>query len=124
MEHRAHNRITKLIDPQGKELSTHKDIESILVRHFQNNAEEPILDRSLFIKGFTQHIPKLVTKEDNYNLNRPVTEEKVNEVIKEMHNGKAPSPDGFNVYFFKACWELSNMISLGWWRIREIQKQF
>eukprot|EP00253_Pinus_taeda_P003074 PITA_03074 len=74
MEHRAHNRSTKLIDPQGKELSTHKDIESIM--------------------------------EDNYNLNWPVTEEEVNEVIKEMHNGKAPRPDGFNVDLFKACWEI------------------
>ena len=35
-----------------------------------------------------------------------MTEEKVSEVIKEMQNGKAPGPDGFNVYFFKACWEI------------------
>ena len=32
-----------------------------------------------------------------------MTEEEVNEVIKEMKNGKAGGPDGFNVYFFKAC---------------------
>jgi len=88
MEHRAHNQITKLIDPQGKELSTHKDMESILVQHFQNIVEEPILDRSLAIKRFTQHIPKLVTREDNYNLNRPVTEEEVKEVIKRCTMGK------------------------------------
>jgi len=102
MERRAYNRITKLIDTQGKELSMHKDMESILVQHFQNIIKEPILDRSLFIKSFTQHIPKLVTREDNYNLNRLVMEEEVNEVIKEMHNRKAPGLDGFNVDFFKA----------------------
>ena len=33
-------------------------------------------------------------------------EEEVNEVIKEMHNGKAPGPDGFNIDFFKTCWEI------------------
>ena len=33
-------------------------------------------------------------------------EEEVNEVIKEMQNGKAPGPDGFNVDFFKARWEI------------------
>lgn len=104
MEHRAHNRITKLIDPQGKELSTEKDMESLLVQHFQNITEEPILDKFLAIKIFTHHIPKLVTREDNYNLNRLVTEEDVKEVIKEMQNGKAPRPDGFNVDFFKASW--------------------
>eukprot|EP00253_Pinus_taeda_P011499 PITA_11499 len=32
--------------------------------------------------------------------------EEVNEVIKEMHNGKALGPDGFNVDFFKAGWEI------------------
>eukprot|EP00253_Pinus_taeda_P006840 PITA_06840 len=33
-------------------------------------------------------------------------EEEVNEVIKEMHNGKAPGPYGFNIDFFKACCEI------------------
>eukprot|EP00253_Pinus_taeda_P016327 PITA_16327 len=43
---------------------------------------------------------------DNYNLNRPVTEEEIKEVIIEMHNGKAPSLNGFNVDFFKTCWRI------------------
>lgn len=105
MKHKANNRITKLIDPQGKELNTHKEMEFILVQHFQDIAEETIADRSQFTKSFTQHIPKLVSREDNYNLNRLVTEEKVKEVIKEMHNRKAPGPNGFNVDLFKTCWE-------------------
>jgi len=45
----------------------------------------------------------MVSREDNSNLYRPVTEEEVIEVLKEMQNGKAPGPDGFNVDFFKAC---------------------
>eukprot|EP00253_Pinus_taeda_P003550 PITA_03550 len=75
-------------------------------QHFQGIAEEPLIDRSQFIKEFTKHIPKLVTREDNYNLNTPVNEEEINEVIKEMKNGKAPGPNGFNVDFFKACREI------------------
>lgn len=47
-----------------------------------------------------------MTREDNYNLNRPVNEEEVSEVIKEMQNGKDPGLDGFNVDFFKACWNI------------------
>eukprot|EP00253_Pinus_taeda_P001536 PITA_01536 len=43
--------------------------------------------------------------EENHNLNRPVSEEEVSEVIHEMQSGKAPSLDGFNVDFFKACWD-------------------
>ena len=77
-----------------------------MVQHFQGTAEEPRVDRSQFISDFTKHIPKLVTREDNYNLNRLVNEEEVSEVIKDMQHGKAPGPDGFNADFFKACWSI------------------
>jgi len=93
-------------DSEGQLLNTHKDIEALLVQHFRSITEETILDRDHFIRDFTKHIPKLVTREDNHNLNRPVNEDDVSEVIKEMQNGKAPSPDGFNVDFFKACWNI------------------
>ena len=80
-------------------------MELVLVQHFFNIAEEPLEDRSRFIDHFTQYIPKVVTREDNHNLNRPVSEEEVSEVINEMQSGKAPGPNGFNVDFFKAYWE-------------------
>ena len=103
MENRSHNRISKIKDSRGQLLNTHKVIEDVLVQHFESIAEEPLLDRSLFIRDFTKHIPKLVTREENYNLNRPMNEEEISEVIKEMKNGKALGPDVFNVEFFKAC---------------------
>ena len=81
-------------------------MESVLVQHFLSIAKEPLLDRSWFINNFTKYIPKLVTREYNHNLNRTVFEDEVSEVINEMQNGKAPGPDGFNVDFFKACWEI------------------
>lgn len=106
MEHRSQNGITKIKYIQGKQLNTHQEIEASLVHHFQGIAKEPLIDRSQFINDFTKHIPKLVMREDNYNLNRPVNEEEVSEVIEEMQNGKAPGPNGFNVDFFKACWDI------------------
>lgn len=63
-------------------------------------------NRTLAIRKFTKHIPNLVSTEDNYNLNRPVSEEEVKEVINEMHNGKVPGPNGFNIDFFKASWDI------------------
>ena len=80
-------------------------MEFVLVQHFLNIAKEPLLDRSQFINKFTRYIPKLVTREENHNLNRPVSEDEVREVISEMQSGKATGPDGFNVDFFKACWK-------------------
>eukprot|EP00253_Pinus_taeda_P023276 PITA_23276 len=79
MAHRAHNRITKLKDSQGIKLLAHKDMESTLVQHFFDIAKEPMEDRTRFIDKITQHIPKLVTREDNHNLNKPVSEEEVSE---------------------------------------------
>jgi len=104
MDHRSHKKMSKIKDSQGNQLKTHKEIEVALNQHFQGIAEEPPLQISQFINDFTKHIPKLVTREGNYNLNRPVNEEEVSEVIKEMKNGKAPSLDGFNVDFFKGWW--------------------
>ena len=106
MDHRAHNRITKLRDSQGRELVSHKDMEVVLVQHFLSISEEPLDDRSRFINHFTQYIPQLVTREDKYDINRPVSKEEVSEVINEMQNGKALGLDGFNVDFFKACWKV------------------
>jgi len=89
MDHRSHNKFSVIKDSQGKQPNTNKEIQATLVQHFQGSAEEPLLDRSQFIKDITKHILKLVTREDNFNLNMLVNEEEISEVIKEIQNGKA-----------------------------------
>eukprot|EP00253_Pinus_taeda_P004033 PITA_04033 len=105
LDHRGHNKISKLKYFQWKELVSHKEMESILVQHFLSIAKEPLLDRPQFINNFTKYIPKLVTREDNHNLNRPMSEYEVSEVINEMKNGNFFGLDGFSVDFFKAFWK-------------------
>lgn len=39
MEHRAHNKTTKIIDPQGTKQNNQKEMEVVLVQHFQNIVE-------------------------------------------------------------------------------------
>eukprot|EP00253_Pinus_taeda_P008470 PITA_08470 len=90
----------------GIERNTREEMEKVLLQHFQKITKETLEDRYQFTEKFTQYIPQLVTREDNFNLNRPVTEEEIEEVVKEMQNGKAPGPNGFNVDFFKACWRI------------------
>jgi len=104
MANRAHNKISSIKNEEGELHISHEVIEVVLVQHFQGITQENNSDREKFIMVVTSNIPKLVSREDNFNLNRPVMEEEVNELLKEMQNGKAPSPDGFNVDFFEVSW--------------------
>eukprot|EP00253_Pinus_taeda_P032627 PITA_32627 len=106
IENRTYNRISLIKDEEGQIHQSHKKIEVGLVKHVQGIAQENTLYRDPFIKDLIKHIPKLVSREDNCNLNSPITEKEVSEVLKEMKNGKAPGSDGFNVDFFKACWNI------------------
>lgn len=99
----TYNRISSIKEADGQIHQSHEKIEAVLVNNFRGIAQENTLDRVPFIKDLIKDIPKLVSREDNCTLNKPVIEEEVSEVLKEMKNGKAPGPDGFNVDFFKAC---------------------
>ena len=61
----------------------------MLVQHFRGIAKETISDREHSIRDLTSHIPRLVSTEDNFNLNRLVTEEEFSEILNKMQNGKA-----------------------------------
>src|SRR5699024_8566754 len=55
---------------------------------------------------FLSNIPPLVISEDNFELNRPFTEEEVIKVIWSMDSDKAPGPDGFTIHFYKMCLDI------------------
>lgn len=73
MDRRSHNIISKHKYSQGKELVSNIEIESILVQHFYTIAKEPPIDISQFVNKFKKFISKLLTREDNHNLKRPVS---------------------------------------------------
>ena len=47
------------------------------------------------------NLPKLIEKEAE-NLNRPITADKIEAVIKKLPTHKIPGPDGFTRKFYKA----------------------
>jgi len=107
MMHRRHiNRINHLEDSQGNLTRDHTKIEEELLRYYQDLLTEPQQDRTAAIRKVMAHIPTLVTPEQNAALTRPITQEKVDQAVKEMAAGKAPGPDGFTVDFFHHCWDL------------------
>jgi hypothetical protein len=78
---RTHNKILKIQDQDGIKRKSHKEIENILVNHFQGIAQEPNQDRTEAIQRITRHIPKLVIEEQNINLNKPIYREEVDQVV-------------------------------------------
>jgi hypothetical protein len=74
MIHRCYiNRITKLENSQGNTLLDHADIEEDLVTYYKELLSEPPVDRMLAIRKVTQHIPALITLEQNNALMRPIS---------------------------------------------------
>jgi hypothetical protein len=55
----------------------HEEMEDELVNYYTNLLSEPILDRSQAINKITQHIPNLITHEQNEALMRPISMEEV-----------------------------------------------
>eukprot|EP00253_Pinus_taeda_P028731 PITA_28731 len=103
---RKHNRISSILNEYGEIQTSHKDIEAVMVQHFRGITNENNLDRDQHIKEIIKNIPRMVSREDNFKLNKPVIEAEVSTVIKDVQNGKATGPNGFNVDFFKACWNV------------------
>eukprot|EP00253_Pinus_taeda_P007884 PITA_07884 len=81
MANRAYKRISTIKDENGEIENTHKNIEAVLAQHFRNITQENNPNREQSMREITRHIPKLVPREDNLNLNRLVTEEEVSEGI-------------------------------------------
>ena len=54
---------------------------------------------NIFLEKY--NLPKL-NEEEAENLNRPITADEVEEVIKKLSTQKSPEPDGFKIEFYKA----------------------
>lgn len=81
MENIAHNRISSIKDEGGNLLNSHEEKEAVLVQHFRDIAQETCSDKEQSIRVISKHIPKLVTREDTFNLNIPISEDEVSEVL-------------------------------------------
>jgi len=105
MMHRRYiNIITKLEYAQGNHILDHAGIESQLVSYYKDLLSKPIMDRTQAIKKITQYIPSLIILEHNESLMRPITQEEVDQAVKEMAMGKARGLDGFTKEFFHYYW--------------------
>jgi hypothetical protein len=75
--HALHQPHYNLEDSQGNTLLDHADIEEELVTYYKELLSEPPVDRMPTIRKVTQHIPTLITAEQNMALMRPISQEEV-----------------------------------------------
>jgi exonuclease III len=107
MVHRRYiNKITQLEDAQGNPIREHNRIAEELTNYYKDLLTETNDDRMPAINKITRNIPSLITQEHNEALTRPITQEEVDQAVKEMPPGKSPSPDGFTTDFFHYCWPM------------------
>ncbi|KAL6031715.1 hypothetical protein STEG23_031925 [Scotinomys teguina] len=99
--HRESIQINKIRNEIGDITTDNEKIQRIIRTYFKNlystkleNLEEidKFLDR--------YHIPKL-DQDQTDNLNRPITPEEIETVIKSLPTKKSPGPDGFSVEFYQ-----------------------
>eukprot|EP00253_Pinus_taeda_P016963 PITA_16963 len=106
VQRRMHNKIPFIQNEEGVKVEEHEKIEEILLNHFQQVHQEQAVDRQRAIGKITSNIPKLVTKEHNELLMRPIQIQEVDEAMAHLKEGKAPGPDGFTTTFFHVFWDL------------------
>lgn len=51
-------------------------------------------------------IPRIITDEQNQNLNERIKLEEVLQALNQLPSGKAPGLDGFPMNFFNKCWHI------------------
>jgi hypothetical protein len=82
------------------EIQKHEDIEQELLTYYMHLLSEPPIDRTQAIESIIKHIPKEVTKEQNEALMHPITQEEVDQALRDTPVGKAPGPDASQQTFF------------------------
>ena len=63
-------------------------------------------ERSQDIAHINTLIPRVITREDNEMLVKPISMQEVEEAVSQMAQGKAPGPEGFTTNFFHFFWDM------------------
>eukprot|EP00253_Pinus_taeda_P009145 PITA_09145 len=81
IQRRMQNNIAFINNDQGDQIEKHEDMEKAFRDHFQEALKEQPGSREAAIRAVTQHIPKLITNDQNQNLLKQVTMQEVEEAM-------------------------------------------
>lgn len=88
----------------GNRCAQQEDIEKELKTFFATLLKYEGYNRYGAIWTIMQHIPSLVTTNQNVAVLSPIMLTEVEEVVQALPTNKALGPDGFIAEFFKAGW--------------------
>eukprot|EP00253_Pinus_taeda_P017843 PITA_17843 len=106
VQRRMHNQIPFILNQEGTKVEEHEQIEKVLLNHFKQVHQEPLVDRLRAIRKITSNIPKLINEQHNDILMKPIQAREFDEAMTQLKEGKAPGPDGFTTTFFHTFWDM------------------
>lgn len=79
-------------------------IANKVVHVFQSQFSEDKVPTSF---GIIDHVPKIVTMDQNNNLLKQPTKEELKQAVYGRNGNSAAGPDGFTGCFFHICWDIN-----------------
>eukprot|EP00253_Pinus_taeda_P015907 PITA_15907 len=102
----SRNHIAEIKTSTGQICKGNQQVKEAAEQHFQNLYTPDDQGDEMEETEFLNHIPSLVSGEDNTELSKPIIEEEIIKTIWSMDSDKAPGPDGFTIHFYKVCWDI------------------
>ncbi|XP_048129444.1 uncharacterized protein LOC125313674 [Rhodamnia argentea] len=101
-----HNCILSVKDADGAVIIDHSLIRQHIVDHFRNllNGSSQVYQPQ--VQQIGDFLPCALDADQTLSLSRPITEVEIRTTMFSLATGKALGPDGFNVDFFKANWDI------------------
>ena len=110
LEKRSRLYISRIKNDMGIWLERQEEIQDEAVWFFQTLlSEESVLQADSSLWFLLQHIPSLVSNEDNAQLTAEVKLEEVRNAIFGLDPESAPGMDGYPGDFYRHCWEIISL---------------
>jgi hypothetical protein len=100
------NRVEEIKSQSGEFITSFEEIKKATSTHFGNLYTKDGEDNQEKSEQFIEHIPALISEEDNIDLNKEVYVEETCEALNQFDPDKAPGPDGFTLHFYLKCWTI------------------
>ncbi|VFR02708.1 unnamed protein product [Cuscuta campestris] len=106
-EKRRTQRINVLMNENGEAIQDTCSLEDMVVHHFSTlfNGTEQAATPEMY-NDFMASIPHLINNEQNTKLMALPSEQELKDILWGMDANSCAGPDGFNVTFFKGCWDI------------------